>query len=257
MPVLKPPGKHNPLCLGYFMTHGTLYLIPTPLGERELTYLLPPDVIARAASLEIFVVEHAKTARAFLKQLPLRVPLQSLTLSVLNEHTQANEIQALLAPLLAGKDVGLISEAGCPAVADPGAVLVKLAHQQQIRVVPLVGPSSLLLGLMASGLCGQRFRFHGYLPVDKTERENALLALEKESAARDETQIFIETPYRNQLLFTAILESCLARTELCLAIDVSLASENIVTRTISEWKKQTPVLDKRPAVFLLHANATR
>lgn len=236
------------------MHHGTLYLIPTPLGERSLDYLLPPEVIAQAATLEVFVVEHAKTARAFLKQLPTKTPLQSLTLNVLNEHTQADEIQALLAPLLEGKNVGLISEAGCPAVADPGAVLVRLAHQNNIPVVPLVGPSSILLALMASGLCGQRFRFHGYLPVDKSERKAALLALEKESAARDETQIFIETPYRNQQLFAAILESCFARTELCLAIDVSLVSENITTRTLAEWKKQTPVLDKRPAVFLLQAS---
>ncbi len=203
------------------------------------------------------MVENAKTARDFLKQLTTKMPLQSLTLNVLNEHTQAPEIQALLAPLLAGKNVGLISEAGCPAVADPGAALVRLAHQHQIRVVPLVGPSSILLALMASGLCGQRFRFHGYLPVEKIERRASLLALEKESAARDETQIFIETPYRNQQLFSAILETCLAGTELCLAIDVSLASEHIVTRTLAEWKKQTPVLDKRPAVFLLQANALR
>ena len=235
------------------MPHGTLYLIPTPLGEQSLSHLLPPEVIVRAAALEIFVVENAKTARAFLKSLPTKTPIQALDLKVLDEHTARQDVQALLAPLLAGKDVGLISEAGCPAVADPGAALVRLAHQQGIRVVPLVGPSSILLALMASGLCGQRFRFHGYLPVDKTARKSALLALEKDVAARDETQIFIETPYRNQQMLQTILDSCLSSTDLCLAIDVSLATENIATRTVAEWKKQTPDLDKRPAVFLLQA----
>lgn len=236
---------------------GTLYLIPTPLGapldEQSLGHILPSTVLARAASLDTFVVEHPKTARAFLKRVQTQTPLQALDLHTLDEHSAHDDVQNLLAPLLAGKDVGLISEAGCPAVADPGAALVRLAHQHGIRVVPLVGPSSILLALMASGLCGQRFCFHGYLPVDKTERRAKIIALEKKSAEQDETQIFIETPYRNQQMFSALLEACAASTDLCLAIDVSLPSESIRTLTIAEWRKQTPVLDKRPAVFLLQA----
>ena len=232
---------------------GTLYLIPTPLGEQSLQNILPTAVQAIAARLDTFVVEHPKTARAFLKQIDTQTALQQIELLVLDEHTQAPDLQALLAPLLAGKDVGLISEAGCPAVADPGANLVRLAHQRGIRVVPLVGPSSILLALMASGLPGQRFTFHGYLPVDKTERKKKLLELEQAARTRDETQIFIETPYRNRQMLEAIVESCGAATALCVATDVTLATEEIHTRTIAEWKNALPEIDKRPAVFLLHA----
>ena len=234
---------------------GTLYLIPTPLGEQSLQNILPTAVQAIAARLDTFVVEHPKTARAFLKQIDTQTALQQIELLVLDEHTQAPDLQALLAPLLAGKDVGLISEAGCPAVADPGANLVRLAHQRGIRVVPLVGPSSILLALMASGLPGQRFTFHGYLPVDKTERKKKLLELEQAARTRDETQIFIETPYRNRQMLEAIVESCGAATALCVATDVTLATEEIHTRTIAEWKNALPEIDKRPAVFLLHAVA--
>jgi 16S rRNA (cytidine1402-2'-O)-methyltransferase len=232
---------------------GTLYLIPTPLGEQSLQNILPAAVQAIAARLDTFVVEHPKTARAFLKQIDTQTALQQIELLVLDEHTQAPDVQALLAPLLAGKDVGLISEAGCPAVADPGANLVRLAHQRGIRVVPLVGPSSILLALMASGLPGQRFIFHGYLPVDKTERKKKLLELEQAARTRDETQIFIETPYRNRQMLEAIVDSCGAATALCVATDVTLATEEIHTRTIAEWKNALPEIDKRPAVFLLHA----
>ena len=232
---------------------GTLYLIPTPLGEQSLQNILPTAVQAIAARLDTFVVEHPKTARAFLKQIDTQTALQQIELLVLDEHTQAPDLQALLAPLLAGKDVGLISEAGCPAVADPGANLVRLAHQRGIRVVPLVGPSSILLALMASGLPGQRFTFHGYLPVDKTERKMKLLELEQAARMRDETQVFIETPYRNRQMLDAIVESCGAATALCVATDVTLATEEIHTRTIAEWKNALPEIDKRPAVFLLHA----
>lgn len=232
---------------------GTLYLIPTPLGEQSLQNILPTAVQAIAARLDTFVVEHPKTARAFLKQIDTQTALQQIELLVLDEHTQAPDLQALLAPLLAGKDVGLISEAGCPAVADPGANLVRLAHQRGIRVVPLVGPSSILLALMASGLPGQRFTFHGYLPVDKTERKKKLLELEQAARTRDETQIFIETPYRNRQMLEAIVDSCGAATALCVATDVTLATEEIHTQTIAEWKNALPEIDKRPAVFLLHA----
>ncbi len=235
------------------MTLGTLYLIPSPLGESALETILPAHVQAIAARLDTFVVEHPKTARAFLKQIVTHTPLQQLNLLVLDEHTPETEVAALLAPLLAGKDVGLISEAGCPAVADPGSNLVRLAHQKNIRVVPLSGPSSILLSLMASGLSGQHFAFHGYLPVDKAERKKKLHELEQASASRNETEIFIETPYRNRQMLEAIVETCGAATALCVAVDVTLVTEWIQTKTIAEWKKQLPEIDKRPAVFLLLA----
>ena len=237
------------------MTPGTLYLIPSPLGESALDTILPEQVRAIAARLDTFVVEHPKTARAFLKQIVTHMPLQQLNLLVLDEHTPETELTTLLAPLLAGKDVGLISEAGCPAVADPGANLVRLAHQKHIRVVPLAGPSSILLSLMASGLSGQHFCFHGYLPVDKADRKKKLQELEQISASRFETEIFIETPYSNRQMLEAILETCGNSTTLCVAVDVTLATESIQTKTVAEWKKHLPEIDKRPAVFLLLAPA--
>jgi len=235
------------------MPIGKLYLIPAPLGDSVLENILPPGVRDIAARLDTFIVEHPKTARAFLKQVPTQTPLQQLNLLVLDEHTPESELSALLEPLRAGKDVGLISEAGCPAVADPGSNLVRLAHQHGIRVVPLVGPSSILLSLMASGLSGQRFAFHGYLPVDKAERKSRLQALEQAARSQDETQIFIETPYRNRQMLEAILECCSNDTSLCVATDVSLATEMILTKPVAEWKKLLPEIDKRPTVFLLHA----
>lgn len=239
------------------MSPGTLYLIPSPLGECALDAILPEAVRAIAARLDTFVVEHPKTARAFLKQIGTHTPLQQLNLLVLDEHTPETELASLLAPLLAGKDVGLISEAGCPAVADPGSNLVRLAHQKNIRVVPLAGPSSILLSLMASGLSGQHFAFHGYLPVDKAERKKKLQELEQVSASRIETEIFIETPYRNRQMLEAIVDTCGANTSLCVAVDVTLAAEWIQTKTVAEWKKQLPEIDKRPAVFLLLAPASK
>jgi 16S rRNA (cytidine1402-2'-O)-methyltransferase len=240
------------------MPHGTLYLIPTPLGDSALDSILPPAVRAIAAQLDTYIVEHPKTARAFLKQIATHTPLQQLNLLVLDEHTPASDLPALLEPLRAGKDVGLISEAGCPAVADPGSSLVRLAHQQGIRVIPLVGPSSILLSLMASGLSGQRFTFHGYLPVDKSERKNKLLALELAADTHDETQIFIETPYRNRQMLEAITTTCNDATAVCVATDVTLATEMIVTKTVAEWKENLPDIDKRPTVFLLHiAHSTK
>ena len=235
------------------MPAGTLYLIPVALGASALEAILPQTVRDTAATLDTFIVEHAKTARAFLKDVGTHTPLQQLNLMVLDEHTPASELPALLAPLRSGKDVGLISEAGCPAVADPGSNLVRLAHQQGIRVVPLVGPSSILLALMASGLSGQHFVFHGYLPVDKTARKSRLQALEQAARDHDQTQIFIETPYRSQQMLEAILESCDTATALCVATDITLTTETIRTQSIAEWKKRLPAIDKRPTVFLLHA----
>lgn len=238
---------------------GTLYLIPTPLGDSPLAQVLPEETRRIAAGLTTFVVEQAKTARAFLKQLPTTTPLQQLTLLELNEHTPTSELDALIAPLLAGQDVGLISEAGCPAVADPGANLVRLAHSHGIRVRPLTGPSSILLALMGSGLVGQRFAFHGYLPVKPDERAKALRELEKRSQQEDAAQVFIETPYRNQAMLDSILAGCQADTLLTIACDLTLDSEYLATRPVSAWRAEAierqPDIQKRPAVFLIYAAA--
>ena len=201
-----------------------------------------------------FVAENAKTARAFLKALPAASPLQQIEIHELNEHTPASALPHLLAPALAGHDLGLISEAGCPAVADPGATLVALAHQQGVPVIPMVGPSSLLLALMASGLSGQAFTFHGYLPSDTLARERRLHELEKESQQQQRTQIFIETPYRNRQLLVSLVNCCAPGTRLCVATDLTLADEQIATRTVAEWRRQTlPEISRRPTVFLLQA----
>jgi 16S rRNA (cytidine1402-2'-O)-methyltransferase len=231
---------------------GTLYLIPVPLGPTAPQESLPANVLAAVRPLTHFVVEQAKTARAFLKAAGTDLPLQELNIEELNEHTKANELDRLLAPLRAGHDIGLLSEAGCPAVADPGANLVALAQTENIRIVPLIGPSSLLLALMASGLNGQRFAFQGYLPAKEMERTKALRDLESESKKRQQTQIFIETPYRNRPMFDAILQACQPSTRLTVATNLTLPGESILTRTIAAWKKQTPPeIERRPTVFLL------
>jgi 16S rRNA (cytidine1402-2'-O)-methyltransferase len=231
---------------------GTLYLIPCTLGDTPAEQVLPQQVIDLARKLRHFVVEHPKTARQFLSSLKPEQPIQSMHFATLNEHTAANELSELLAPLLGGHDVGIISEAGCPGIADPGAELVNLAHHNGIRVVPLVGPSSILLALMASGLNGQTFAFHGYLPIAETERKKAIATLEAESAKRNQTQLFIETPYRNDKMFGSLLAQCRPETLLCVATDITLPNEQIQTRSIAKWKTQPiPQLNKRPSLFLL------
>jgi len=233
---------------------GTLYLIPVPLGPTAPQESLPANVLAAVRPLRHFVVEQAKTARAFLKAAGTELPLQELLLEELNEHTRNEELDRLLSPLRGGHDVGLLSEAGCPAVADPGANLVALAQKENIRVVPLIGPSSLLLALMASGLNGQRFAFQGYLPAKDAERSKTLRELESESRKRQQTQLFIETPYRNRAMFDAILQACQPDTRLTVATDLTLPGESVLTRTIAQWKKQTPPeIERRPTVFLLLA----
>ena len=233
---------------------GTLYLIPVPLGPTAPQDSLPANVLATVRPLTYFVVEQAKTARAFLKAAGTDTPLQELQLEELNEHTKADALDRLLAPLRSGHDVGLLSEAGCPAVADPGANLVALAQQENIRVVPLIGPSSLLLALMASGLNGQRFAFLGYLPAKEAERTKALRDLESDSRKHKQTQLFIETPYRNKAMFDGILQTCSPTTRLTVATDLTLPSESVLTRTIAQWKKKTPPeIERRPTVFLLLA----
>ena len=235
------------------MTTGILYLIPTTLGESPLSSIIPEQVCKIAASLTVFVAENPKTTRQYLKQLKLATPLQDVEIFTLDKHTKPEQLEHFLQPALDGKDLGLVSEAGCPAVADPGALLVRLAHKKGIRVVPLVGPSSILLALMASGMNGQAFAFHGYLPIQKAERCKRIAELEKESATRNQTQIFIETPYRNNPLIHDLLKSCQPSTLLCIAADLTSENEFIRTRSISDWKNQVPDLDKRPAIFLLGA----
>lgn len=236
------------------MSAGTLYLIPVPLGPTPPAAVLPPPVLECVRPLRHFVVENAKSARVFLKAVGTTLPLQELQLDELNEHTRPDALEQLLEPLLAGKDVGLISEAGCPAVADPGANLVALAQRKGIRVAPLVGPSSLLLALMASGLNGQRFAFQGYLPAKEPERQKALRELEADSRKHRQTQIFIETPYRNRQMLDSLLRACQPSTRITIATDLTLPGETVLTLTAGEWKKQTPPdLERRPTVFLLLA----
>lgn len=234
------------------MKPGTLYLIPVTLGNDNIDYALPPAVVDIARQLDTFVVENEKTARRFLGAIKTVKPVRELTLLTLNEHTTEQELPALMAPLLQGHDVGLMSEAGCPGVADPGARLAALAHKANIRVAPMTGPSSILLALMASGFNGQRFTFLGYLPSEKAARVQRLKEIEKISQKNHETQIFIETPYRNQHLLEDIVANCLATTQLCIACNISLAGERIVSRTVAEWRKsELPDLHKQPAVFVL------
>lgn len=236
------------------MRLGTLYLIPVTLGDDLIQKALPPDVVSITQKLDTFVVENEKTARRFLGAIKTHKPVRELTMLALNEHTTDQELPALLAPLLEGRDIGLMSEAGCPGVADPGAKLAALAHRKGIRVAPLVGPSSILLGLMASGLDGQRFTFLGYIPSEKAARVQKLREIEQTSRKNRETQIFIETPYRNQHLLEDILASCNGETRLCIACNVSLEDELIVTKRIADWKNTSlPDLHKKPTVFLLLA----
>lgn len=232
---------------------GILYLIPAPLGHGDISLVVPKRVKHIVATLDTFIVENPKTARQHLAGLGLSAQLQHIRLEILDEHSRPEELKTLLKPLLSGKNVGLMSEAGCPAVADPGADLIKLAHASRIRVVPLPGPCAILLALMASGLNGQRFAFHGYLPVTETERRKKITELEKNSKALDQTQIFIEAPYRNRKLLQSLLETCRETTLLCLATDITLESESITTKRISEWKSKLPEINKRPTVFLLYA----
>jgi 16S rRNA (cytidine1402-2'-O)-methyltransferase len=236
------------------MNKGKLYLIPVPLGQTTIEAVLPQTVRECAKHLNHFVAENAKSARAFLKSLPSDTALQQIEIQELNEHTLPGDLQKLLAPLLAGLDVGLISEAGCPAVADPGANLVALAHRAGIQVLPMIGPSSILLALMGSGLSGQNFAFHGYLPAKEEPRQKKLRELEKDSIREKRTQIFIETPYRNRQMLETLVRGCSEQTRICVATDLTLNSESISTHTAAEWLKQgLPEIDRRPTVFLLQA----
>lgn len=233
---------------------GTLYLLPCPIAAAALHASLPAEVIATARRLEHFLVEDARTARAFLKDLGHPKAIRDLAIDEIGHAPRAESIEAWLAPVVAGRDAAIVSEAGCPAVADPGGTIVAAAHARGIRVRPLVGPSSILLALMAAGLDGQRFRFHGYLPIAAEERTASLKALERESKARTETQVFIETPYRSAPMFDAVLAACAPSTRVAVAVDLTGPAEFVGMRTAQQWKAaERPPLQRQPAVFCLLA----
>lgn len=231
---------------------GKLYLIPTPLGGNAPAEVLPQDVLDRACSLRCFVVEELRTARRFLRKIDPSFPIDQCTFHELNEHTQTLDSRLLLAPVEAGESIGIMSEAGLPCIADPGAELVAAAQERNIRVVPLIGPSSIFSALMASGLCGQRFSFHGYLPREKDELLRKIRHMEGDSARDNAAQIFMDTPYRNNQLWELLLLSCQDDTRLCVAANITLENEYIVTKTVRNWKKSPrPDLHKQPALFIL------
>ena len=230
---------------------GVLYLIPNTLGNPDTTETIPEGIKGRVSDISLFIVENLRNARRYLKSLNREINIDALTFFELNEHTSAEEIPSFLDRVEQGLDAAIISEAGVPGVADPGAEVVRIAHEKGIRVVPLTGPSSILLALMASGLNGQSFCFHGYLPVKRPERIKKIKELELKVIRSGETQLFIEAPYRNDGLLADILDSCQASTRLCIAADITLDSEFIYTKTSGAWKKKKPALHKRPVLFLI------
>ena len=231
---------------------GTLYLIPTTLGESNPDDVLPQTVKRAIECIDCYIVENEKTARKFIKSILPEKIQSSLLLSSLNKHTDKTEINDMIKPLLQGINVGLMSEAGCPGVADPGAVIVKLAHENGIQVVPLVGPSSILLAMMGSGMNGQSFAFNGYLPIDKSDKKTAIKSFEKLSFDKNQSQIFIETPYRNNKFLEDLIQTLQPNTHLCVAADITLPSEYIKTMKISDWKKTKIDLHNRPTIYIIH-----
>ncbi len=230
---------------------GILYLIPTTLGDTaEIADVIPVKINRIVNTIDEYIVENEKSARHYLKKTGIQKPLQEIILHPLNQHTQPGEISNYLNSILSGKNIGIISEAGCPGIADPGAEVVKMAHEKNITVVPLVGPSSIFLALMASGFNGQNFTFNGYLPKERSERIKKIKELEK-LGQKNHTQLFIETPYRNTHMLDDILSSCDGATSLCIACDITLPTEFIQTKTIAAWRKQIPNINKRPAIFLI------
>ncbi len=230
----------------------TLYLIPTSLGECSFDKILPAQNTQIVTDLKHFIVEDVRTARRFLKKANPAIEINDLTFYVLNQHTTPEELSNFLSPMFAGHDLGVLSEAGCPAIADPGADVVAMAQKNNFTVVPLVGPSSILLSLMASGFNGQSFAFVGYLPIQPADRAKMLRKLENRAYTEDQSQIFIETPYRNMKMLEEILHVCQPKTRLCIAVDITLETEFIKTKTVKEWKTQLPDLSKRPCIFLIY-----
>ena len=233
------------------MKRGTFYLIPSPLAECDFSTIFPVYNTEIIQNIDHFIVEDLRTGRRFVKKLGMQKPIDTLQFYTLNEHTKNDEIETLLQPLKEGKNMGLISDAGTPCVADPGSILVSRAQQLDIEVMPLVGPNSILLALMASGLNGQSFTFHGYLPREQPDRERQLNFLESLIKKTNQTQIFIETPYRNNHVFKSILSVCDPATRLCLGTNITSENQTIKTMTIKKWKSQKNDLHKQPTVFLL------
>ncbi|WP_276359204.1 SAM-dependent methyltransferase [Daejeonella sp. H1SJ63] len=234
------------------MSLGSLYLIPVPLAEQASAKSFTPYLVETINQIDEYIVENSKTARKFLKEAGLKTPQNELIIHDYGKHNRDGDTRDFFKGLLAGKNVGLMSEAGCPGVADPGADIVALAHEKGIRVIPLVGPSSILLALMASGFSGQSFAFHGYLPIDKVQRANKIRELESIAERHHQTQLFIETPFRNNTMLEEILRSCKAETRLCIACDLTAETEFVQTKRIREWKLKVPDLHKRPTIFLLY-----
>jgi 16S rRNA (cytidine1402-2'-O)-methyltransferase len=230
---------------------GKLYLIPTRLGDNPPLEVLPISIKKIIESVDHYIVENEKTARRFIKRINSNKSQSSLKINILNKFTDENELPSYLNACLDGKHIGLLSEAGCPGIADPGAEIVKIAHQKEIQVVPLVGPSSILLALMSSGMNGQNFAFNGYLPIDKTERKASLKQLERLSFEKNQTQVFIETPYRNNKMLEDICSSLNEHTRICIACDITLPTEYIRTKTVKEWKHTNIDLHKRPSIFII------
>lgn len=229
-----------------------LYLIPTSLGDCSFDKILPAQNTEIVSKLKHFIVEDVRTARRFLKKTNQAIDIDSLTFYILNQHTSPEELSGFLRPMFDGNNMGVLSEAGCPAIADPGADVVAIAQKNNFTVVPLVGPSSILLSLMASGFNGQSFAFVGYLPIQPTDRVKALKKLEARVYSENQSQIFIETPYRNMKMLEEILQTCQPNTRLCIAVDITLETEFIKTKTVKEWKTKLPDLYKRPCIFLIY-----
>lgn len=230
----------------------SLYLIPVLLGDTTIERVIPEFNKSILSGLKFFIVENNRSARRFMKKCDSSTDIDSLTFYELNKHTNKKEIEGFLTPMETGNSIGVISEAGCPAIADPGAEVVAIAQQKGYKVVPLVGPSSLLMAIMGSGFSGQSFAFHGYLPIDSAKRISKLRQLETQAYKEDQTQLFIETPYRNQKLAEDIINNCKPKTQLCIAMNISCDDEYIVTKNVKAWKGKLPDMQKMPAVFLIY-----
>ena len=233
------------------MAQGKLYMMPITLGGDRAEAVIPSDVLETIKATRFFIVENIKTTRRFLRAIDREFPIDDSTFFELNKRTPSEELPTFLEPLFSGNDIGIFSEAGCPGIADPGSEVVKIAHEKQLTIVPLVGPSSILLGLIGSGFNGQQFKFHGYLPKDRKERINALKNMESQVFRSGETQIFMDTPYRNQNVLDDLLEVLKSQTKLCIAAGLTTDVESIKTKMISDWSKRKPNLDKVPVMFLI------
>lgn len=232
---------------------GKLYLIPTPLADDSLDAMITPHIQELIKSLDYYLVENIRTARRFISSLKLGITIESIDFKVLDKRTQPEAVSDYCNPLLQGVNIGVMSEAGCPGIADPGNLAVQFAHKNDLNVIPLVGPSSMFMALMASGMNGQSFAFHGYLPIDKQKRSQVIKSMEREAIQKKQTQLFMETPYRNNQLLTDLLKTCQSNTSICIARDITGKSEFIKTQTVQQWRKMKIDLHKFPCVFLINS----